>query len=656
MSGIFPEIIAGGLVIRDASGNPTNPPGVQNAYVPAPAFISNCELTALPSDCTARIEPRQVNAIVSELVALAECFDADGPWDCFSLGNLCNSFKTYANSVQVQIDGLAKESEFVGSFSGATGVITWTPASGQSGGLPPASAANVGWQLISTAVGDNPPGLPMGHYDIGDWLLSDGTTWNLLNFGGTILTTANQIGVAPAVAGGSNVQDSLAGLQAQKVAKAGDTMTGPLVLPGAPTADLQAATKKYVDDGDAAALAAANAALAAAAVRYDVAQALSIAQATQARKNINASPFDAMAANGLQINGNMEVNQRFGGDNTQRAMASNTSSFPADCWKAVYVHATAVMTFAQATTGPASNRFIQMSAGTPAFTGLAAGDIADFNTPIEGYRCSRLGWGAAGPMPITVAFMVYFSNAAGTFYLACRNGASDRSYVKSFNYPVAGTWQFCTATIPGDAAGVWNKNTGLGMSLSVCGGVGTTFAGGTDGAWVAGNFLAGPGQTNFLGVPGNFMALSNFLVLPGNEGPANFTQLGNTMRLGFPDELARCQRYYEKNMDYPTVATAGAGQFPVGQFGQPVGAALTGLTPTFYFKVPKRLAVPGANVALYNVAGAGSQIRNIPRATDWTGTAVNATGENGFNLFGTTPGSSVSGETCAINWAVSADL
>ena len=39
---------------------------------------------------------------------------------------------------------------------------------------------------------------------------------------------------------------------ALKVAKAGDTMTGALVLSGAPTLDLHAATKKYVDDADAA--------------------------------------------------------------------------------------------------------------------------------------------------------------------------------------------------------------------------------------------------------------------------------------------------------------------------------------------------------------------------------------------------------------------
>lgn len=41
--------------------------------------------------------------------------------------------------------------------------------------------------------------------------------------------------------------------------KAGDTMGGPLVLSGAPTLDLHAVSKVYVDEGDAAAEAAANA-------------------------------------------------------------------------------------------------------------------------------------------------------------------------------------------------------------------------------------------------------------------------------------------------------------------------------------------------------------------------------------------------------------
>lgn len=42
--------------------------------------------------------------------------------------------------------------------------------------------------------------------------------------------------------------DNISGDLSGKVNKAGDTMTGPLVLPGDPTEDNQAATKKYVDE------------------------------------------------------------------------------------------------------------------------------------------------------------------------------------------------------------------------------------------------------------------------------------------------------------------------------------------------------------------------------------------------------------------------
>jgi len=95
---IFPTDTAGGLEVRDGAGAPTFPAQVENAYVPAPVYVSTCPLTALPSDCTARIEPRQINAIVSELLSFAECMDPNGPWDCNSLQNLCNAFQVWAGT------------------------------------------------------------------------------------------------------------------------------------------------------------------------------------------------------------------------------------------------------------------------------------------------------------------------------------------------------------------------------------------------------------------------------------------------------------------------------------------------------------------------------------------------------------------------------
>lgn len=95
MPSVFPEHAAGGLDIRDGAGNPVHPPDVVQAYSPAPGYVTSCPITALPSNCEARIEPQQINAIVSELTSFAECLDPNGPWDCTSLKNICTSFQAW---------------------------------------------------------------------------------------------------------------------------------------------------------------------------------------------------------------------------------------------------------------------------------------------------------------------------------------------------------------------------------------------------------------------------------------------------------------------------------------------------------------------------------------------------------------------------------
>jgi hypothetical protein len=94
---IFPDqVTGGGVIYRDIDGNPVPVLDVQNAYSPPPAYLINCPATALPANCEARIEPKQINAIVSEMLALAECFDADGPWDCTTINNMCRAFNVWA--------------------------------------------------------------------------------------------------------------------------------------------------------------------------------------------------------------------------------------------------------------------------------------------------------------------------------------------------------------------------------------------------------------------------------------------------------------------------------------------------------------------------------------------------------------------------------
>ena len=137
------------------------------------------------------------------------------------------------NELHSAISQMGTGNIFVGQLSAGDGSIAWTVASGASGNtLPAAAPANIGWQLICNVSGTVPPGgAPAGTYSSNDWLLSDGTNWNHLAFGGTSTVLAGNVTVSPAVAGGSNVQASLEGLQNNKVNRAGDTMTGMLTVP-----------------------------------------------------------------------------------------------------------------------------------------------------------------------------------------------------------------------------------------------------------------------------------------------------------------------------------------------------------------------------------------------------------------------------------------
>jgi len=95
---VFPDIdSAGGVVYRLIDGTCLAPlPDIHNADCPDPAYKSTCDITALPSNCDARIEPRQINAIVSELLNFAACIDPTGTWNCDSLRNLCAAFTNWA--------------------------------------------------------------------------------------------------------------------------------------------------------------------------------------------------------------------------------------------------------------------------------------------------------------------------------------------------------------------------------------------------------------------------------------------------------------------------------------------------------------------------------------------------------------------------------
>jgi Collagen triple helix repeat (20 copies) len=276
-------------------------------------------------------------------------------------------------------------------------------------------------------------------------------------------------------------------------------------------------------------------------VRYDAVQTLIATQQSQARSNIYAAPFDALAFSGMQINGSMEVSQESGA--ASQTVAANTQKYIVDGWKlqtgGVQAFAGSVFQNASGPSGFANSLFAQPSIANAA---PGAADYALFTHILEGYRISRLGFGTAAAQPITIGFWVYSGNQTGTLACSLRNGAANRSYVFGVTINVAATWEHKTVTIPGDVTGTWAKDDTAGMLLSFAILNGSNYNTAAN-AWTAGNLTGIAGAINFASATSNTLVITGVVVLPGIEAPSA-ARSALIMR-PYDQELVTCMRYYE---------------------------------------------------------------------------------------------------------------
>jgi hypothetical protein len=505
-----------------------------------------------------------------------------------------------------------------------------------------------------------------GAFNASQWdqISTDASLKTYVDAGDAAVTAAFQAADASIVTNYQAADSTLTTSVNGKVAKAGDTMSGPLVLPADPTLALQASTKQYVDnkiatiptpssltvsdtpptgvpdgalwwesdsgllyvrynDGNTTQWVIAcpqpdiNAFMTAAqAVRYDTPQMLLPFQQQQGRLNINAAPFDAMAYSGLQINGAMEVNQEFstGGPPTLSA----TTRYIVDGWQVATIGAQA-LACAQNPFAPPGFVTSLVVQTTTANASPAAGNLCAIRHCIEGYRVARLAWGTSNAQPITLSFWVY-ANRPGNYSGALANAAANRSYQFAFTINAAATWEYKTVTIPGDLTGTWAKDNTIGLYLHITLMAGSTYLS-TANVWGAGNFYGVTGTVNGVAATSDLFAITGVIVLPGNEAPS--AARSPFIMRPFPQELELCKRYYEKSYNYATAAGAaiGAGQNNI-MFGPTIIASQTYAMCTVPFSVEKR-ALPTNAVFAGNGAPAACSI--------YTGSWQDAGGASSIN-------------------------
>jgi len=177
---------------------------------------------------------------------------------------------------------------------------------------------------------------------------------------------------------------------------------------------------------------------------------------------------------------------------------------------------------------------LKISVGTQQAS-LATGDFAGFGQVIEGFNVSDFMFGTSSAQNVTVSFWVY-SSVTGTFSVTLRNTGSTRSYVFNFTIVSINTWQYISATIPGDTTGTWNVDNTVGLTVIINLAAGTTYQT-TAGAWQSGNYFGTSSMSNFFAnTVGSAIYITGFQLEKGTIAtPFEFRP--NAI------ELMLCQRY-----------------------------------------------------------------------------------------------------------------
>jgi len=259
------------------------------------------------------------------------------------------------------------------------------------------------------------------------------------------------------------------------------------------------------------------------------------------------APTEALAYNGLQYNGAMEVSQELGTSGVGGMI--NTGRFLVDGW-ALFTGGPQVINAGQQQAGvyvPPAFRNSILAQLTTANASPAANDYLLFRHTIEGYRIARLAWGTVNAKPITLSFWV-IANRPGTYSGSLVGSTPARTYVFSFTINASATWEYKTIIIPGDTAGTWKTDNTGGVYLNIAMMLGSGHTTATVGAWLAGTFNGATININGAAATSDNMALTGVTILPGTQAPA--ASKSSLLVRPFGEELETCKRYYQRIISF----------------------------------------------------------------------------------------------------------
>jgi hypothetical protein len=275
---------------------------------------------------------------------------------------------------------------------------------------------------------------------------------------------------------------------------------------------------------------------------------------------------------------------------------------------------------------------------------VVASDVFGIVQLIEGFNTADLAFGTANARTVTLSFWVR-SSLTGTFGGVLNNGIFNRSYPFTYTISVANTWEQKTVTITGDTTGTWNTTTSASMGAFFSLGAGSTFSG-TAGAWVAGNILSATGATSVVGTNGATFYITG-VQLEQNTSATPFER-----RL-YGQELANCQRYFEKSYNVDVVPGTNTSVGIIGPTG--VQGATTGseISATGFFRVTKR-ATP--TMIYYDPVGNVGKCNRVQQGIANNNNSTIADNVVGANIFSAYSASGATASAIMFHYTASVEL
>jgi hypothetical protein len=334
-----------------------------------------------------------------------------------------------------------------------------------------------------------------------------------------------------------------------------------------------------------------------------------------------------LPARNLIINGNMDFSQRFGNSRVATApdyFMTDRFKYYANAGTAAFNWESDVPTFIES--GFQSSKSLKLTVGT----GTSA--LYSIRHILEGYDYSFIHGKS-----VRFQFWVK-SSLAGLFSVNFTNNNTTRGYTAPYTINAANTWEKKTIDLTMDTTGTWLFDNQGGVlilwHLTQNGGVTAAI----NNTWsTVTNYGAAAGQVQLGNTPGATFQLAQVQLIAGDfEGSSidiPFSRAGKTIQ----EELAMCQRYYEKSYNQSGVP----GTSPVTVAEQISMGCGTNGTNGFTFTIPYKVAkrtLP--TLTIYNNSGTSARITEVNSANT-TVTVASSTGftadtsENNFRIYGT---------------------